>query len=135
EGGGFKGCGKVKGGAVDDLERGGGGGLLRRRPGQLMEGLCVLEGDEGWGGKFLPQLVLLGGEGAPSPPINCHHANRPVVLKHRHSDHSTDACDICPGNGEWVTTQVGRGSTQVANLDGLPSLCGADRWKIGIGTN
>src|SRR5262245_680956 len=112
-------CLQIEGRTADDLEHVGGSGLLRERFTQLAEQPGVLDGDDCLGCEVLDQCDLLVTERADFPPIDCHHANRLVVLKHRHSDHCADACDVYPGNGKWGTTQISRGSTQVANLDGL----------------
>src|SRR5262245_66091212 len=50
---------------------------------------------------------LLVGERAHFLPVDCDHANRLVVLKHRHGDHCADARDVRPGNGKW---EIGRAS-------------------------
>src|SRR5262249_46025592 len=66
---------QVKGGAADDLEHVGGGGLLLERFAQLVEQARILDGDDGLAGEALYQLDLLVGKGTNLLTVNGKDAN------------------------------------------------------------
>jgi len=69
---------------ANDLEHIGGGGLLLERFAQLVEQPCVLDGNDGLGGKVLNQLDLLVGERASFLAKDVERPYKLALLDHWH---------------------------------------------------
>src|SRR5262249_55876373 len=75
---------QIKGGAADNLEHVGRGGLLLERFPQLIEQPSVLDGDDGLRGEILDQIYLLIVEGSDLLAIDSDRTNQVILLEHWH---------------------------------------------------
>src|SRR5262249_42540811 len=80
---------KIEGGAADDLEHVGSGGLLLQRFAQLGEEAGILDGDDGLAGEIRDQFNLLVREGANLKAVDADDAHQRVLLEHRHDKESS----------------------------------------------
>ena len=76
---------KIEGGAADDLEHIGGGGLLLQGFAQFIQQPHVLDGDDSLICEVLDQFDLLVGEGTDFLAIDDYCTDKLTILKHRHN--------------------------------------------------
>ena len=103
----------------DNSEHLGSSGLLLERLAQFVEQPCILDGDDCLGGEVCHQLDLLVVKGPDLLAVNSDRADNFLVLDHRHSEQSANACDIRRRDRQRVAAQIGRIGSQVRHLDWL----------------
>src|SRR5262245_5618380 len=115
--------------ATYDFKNIGGGRLLLEGFAQLIKQPCVLDGDDGLGGKVLNQLDLLVGEWQDLLAIYANRTNQLVFFEHWHVEYGSGA-----SKRRQAPARVFRLGQDISDMDCCFCVGDATKWVFGAGS-